>query len=133
MTNKKISVLIQKSPYQDLKAVEAMRMSVGLTLRNIEVYLFFLEDGLDALIEDSLERAEEAGFRKHLEVFIELGQTLVVETESIEASGNLSMAFDPMIWNRDAIISFVAQSDGVVIVSWIFGRALMESPSWRLY
>lgn len=116
MNNKKISVLIQKSPYQDLKAVEAMRMSVGLTLRDIEVYLFFLEDGLDALIEDYLERAEEEGFRKHLEMFIELGQTLVVETESIEASGNLSMAFDPMIWNRDTIISFVAQSDGVVIV-----------------
>lgn len=116
MNNKKISVLIQKSPYHDLKAVEVMRMSVGLTLRDIEVYLFFLDAGLDALIEDSLERAEEAGFRKHLEMFIELGQTLVVETESIEASGNLPMAFDPMIWNRDAIISFVAQSDGVVIV-----------------
>lgn len=116
MNNKKISVLIQKSPYQDLMAVEAMRMSVGFTLRDIEVYLFFLEDGLDALIEDSLERAEEAGFRRHLEMFIELGQTLVVEAESIEASGNLSMAFDPMIWNRDAIISFVTQSDGVVIV-----------------
>lgn len=116
MNNKKISVLIQKSPYQDLKAVEAMRMSVGLTLRDIEVYLFFLEDGLDALIENYLERAEEEGFRKHLEMFIELGQTLVVETESIEASGNLAIAFDPMIWNRDTIISFVAQSDGVVIV-----------------
>jgi sulfur relay (sulfurtransferase) DsrF/TusC family protein len=116
MNNKKISVLIRKSPYHEFKAIEAMRMSVGLTLRDIKVFLVFIEDGLDALLEDSLERAEDADIRKHLEMFIELGQTLVVERESMEASGNLSVTFDPVIWDRDAILLFPTQCDGVVIV-----------------
>jgi hypothetical protein len=38
------------------------------------------------------------------------------DLETIQPLCQAAMAFDPMIWNRDAIISFVAQSDGVVIV-----------------
>ena len=45
MNGKRIGILIRNSPERDLKVVEAMRMGVGLTIRDIEIYLFFLGDG----------------------------------------------------------------------------------------
>ncbi len=116
MSNKKLGIIIRNSPYDNLKVVEAMRLGVGLTLRDIQVYLFFLEDGLIALKEVSMDRDNEPVFVKHLKTLVELGQTLVAEHESIGANENLSKTLDPGLWKRDAIFMFLTQCDGAVVV-----------------
>ncbi len=116
MKGKKIGVVIRNSPDADLRAVEAMRMGVGLTLRDIEVYLFFLEDGLKALREKPVKRGDEPVYQKHLETLVELKQNLVVENESMEECECLCKTWNPMIWSRDAIFQFLTRCDGVVFV-----------------
>ncbi len=49
MADKKIGLIIRKSPYTSLEAVEAMRMGVGLTMRTIEVYVLLLEGSVRAV------------------------------------------------------------------------------------
>ena len=116
MNGKRIGVVIRNSPDVDLKVVEAMRMGVGLTLRDIEVYLFFLGDGLGALRERSANSTEQPVYLKHLETLVELGQNLVVENESMGAGERLCGTWDPMMWSRDAIFRFLTRCDGVIFV-----------------
>jgi sulfur relay (sulfurtransferase) DsrF/TusC family protein len=116
MSDKKFGILIRNSPYQNIKVVEAMRLGVGLTIRDIQVYLFFLEDGLIALREESIDSEDEPLFIKHLKTLVELGQTLVAESESKTKSENFYKALAPELWNRGNIFSFLTQCDGVVFV-----------------
>ena len=117
MAEKKIGLIIRKSPYTSLEAVEAMRMGVGLTIRNIEVYVFLLEDGLKALEKIGAEKkSAEFIFKKHLETLNELGQTLVAESRPEKIDEEFYRKLNPDIWSRDRIFNFIARCDGVVVV-----------------
>ena len=116
MNDKKFGILIRNSPYQNIQVVEAMQLGVGLTIRDIQVYLFFLEEGLIALREESIDSEDEPPFIKHLKTLVELGQTLVAESESKTQSQNFYKALAPELWNRGHIFSFLTQCDGVVFV-----------------
>lgn len=116
MNSKRICVLIGTSPFRSEKAAEAMRLSVGLTLRVPEVYLILVGDGLDALGAKGIEQDQEPSFKKHLECFTELGCPLVVEKEAMEARQGLHTDLGLDIWNRDDISSFLLECDGVIIV-----------------
>ena len=117
MAEKKIGLIIRKSPYTSLEAVEAMRMGVGLTIRNIEVYVFLLEDGLKALGKNGSEKkSDEMMFKKHLETLNELGQTIVAEGRPEKIDEEFYRKLNPDIWSRDRIFNFITRCDGVVVV-----------------
>lgn len=80
--DKKIAVLMDGSAFARGKAAEAMRMAVGLTLRNPGVQLILMDGG--AKILDTLELYPEAHppLAEHLNAYLDLGCPLVLEEKS---------------------------------------------------
>ena len=116
MKNKKIAIIIRKSPFHDVRAAEAMRIGVGLTLRDIGVYVFFLEEGIEALIKGTEGLTEEPDFLKHLTTLVELKQTLVMGSESVDSIKDLHLIVKPETWEKASIFQFITHCSGVVSV-----------------
>ena len=91
-------------------------MGVGLTLRDIEVYVFFLEEGVEALIKRTEELTEEPDFLKHLTTLVELKQTLVMGSDSADPIKDLDLIVETETWKKESIFQFIAQCNGVVSV-----------------
>ncbi len=116
MKNDNFVIVIRKSPYHDLRAEEALRLGLGLTLRDIEVNVVFLGEGVEAFHKVSPQSPVPAPFRKHLETLAEIGQTLIVERGSLEAAGNLFETPVPLMWEKEAVLRLIAECGGAVIV-----------------
>lgn len=116
MSDKKFGILIRNSPYNNLRVVEAMRLGLGLTTRDIQVHLFFLEAGLIALKEAFSDQEDEPIFLKHLKMLAELEQTLVAEADSVAGDENSSKTLGIVQWKRSDVFMFLTQCDGVVFV-----------------
>ena len=93
-----------------------MRLGLGLTTRDIQVHLFFLEAGLIALKEAFRDREDEPIFIKHLKTLAELEQTLVVEADSVAVDERSIKSLGIVQWKRSEILTFLAQCDGMVFV-----------------
>ena len=91
-------------------------MGVGLTLRDIEVYVFFLEEGIEALIKETEKLAEEPDFLKHLTTLAELKQTLVVASEFSDRVKGQDPIVETETWEKESIFHFIARCSGVVSV-----------------
>lgn len=77
--HKKIAVLMSGSACANGKAAEAMRMSVGLTLRNPGVRLFLLDGGAKVLDVREPYPEQQALFMEHLNAYLDLGCPLMLE------------------------------------------------------
>jgi predicted peroxiredoxin len=113
---KTVAVVIACSPWEDYRASEAMRMALGLTLRNPEVHLFLLERGVTDLERRQAEGVSGADFVRHLMSFLELGCPVIAEEEALNTVAGFALDDRIRIWRRDAIVRFVSRCQAVVLL-----------------
>ena len=99
-----------------VEANEALRMALGLTLRDDDIYVFLVDDALEIFSRSDLQNRVHGDTSRHIETLIELKQTVIMEKESIESSDDLDYpdAFEP--WTRDRINRFLAECDVTIVV-----------------
>ncbi|MBI2875264.1 MAG: DsrE family protein [Candidatus Tectomicrobia bacterium] len=111
---KRISILIRKTPFNTARNSEALRMGLGLTLRDDRVQLLFVEDGVYSLIEAHPELIGSPGLRRHLETLQELDCPLIAEKESLDQR-RLNPPPPPIeVRSRQEVALLLAQSDIVI-------------------
>lgn len=113
---KKIAVLISGSAALNGKATEAMRMAVGLTLRNPGVRLFLLDEGTKFLETKDLSSGLQAAFVEHLNAFLDLGCPVVVEEKNGGSPKHLLENSGMEARSREDIIRFLTDSDVVILL-----------------
>jgi sulfur relay (sulfurtransferase) DsrF/TusC family protein len=113
-SKKTISVLLRKVPFDTVRDVEALRMSLGLTLRDDRVQVLFLEDGVYTLLNTSPEAIGSPPLARHLETLLDLDCPLLVEKESLEERGLEHLVFPVKIMTRGEIAEILAQSHIVI-------------------
>lgn len=107
---KTISVLLRKAPFDTVRNAEALRMSLGLTLRDDRIQIIFLEDGVYTLLKTSPEAIGSPSLARHLETLQGLDCPLVVEKESLEERGLGQLSLPVEIKTRAEIAALLAQS-----------------------
>lgn len=113
---KKIAVLISGSAAQNGKAAEAMRMAVGLTLRNPGVRLFFVDGGVRLLETKEMCPGPQAAFTEHLNAYLDLGCPVVVEELNGGRSKHLLEGSGMEARSREDVIRFLTDSDVVILL-----------------
>jgi sulfur relay (sulfurtransferase) DsrF/TusC family protein len=111
---KKIVVIISKPPFNTIRSSEALRCAVGLTLEDENrVSVLFLGDG--ALTASSLttKRAEELGWRKHIETLEMMEAELVAEKEASERYG-LELSEPIKIEPKEKIYQAIMEADSII-------------------
>ena len=81
---KKVTVVLQKSPFNTLRNSEALRMSLGLTLANNAVSVIFTSDAVYNLLPAFPENIKSPAFGRHIEMLNTLKCKLIAEKESME-------------------------------------------------
>jgi tRNA 2-thiouridine synthesizing protein C len=111
---KMISVILRKAPFRTVKNTEALRMSLGLTLRDDKVQVIFLEDGVYTLLKTSPEAIDSPSLARHIETLQGLDSLFIAELESLEERGIKELSIPVEIKTRAEIAGLLTQSDVVI-------------------
>lgn len=102
---KGISVIVRESPLNSVKNSEALRMALSLTLKEHQVRVLFVEDGVYTLLPLSAPRVGFTDMDQYLESLVELQVPLIAEREAVEARGLKGLRYDPTLADRETILS----------------------------
>jgi sulfur relay (sulfurtransferase) DsrF/TusC family protein len=116
MAGKRVGVLIRRSPLKQVEAAEALRMALGLTLRDDDIYVFLVDDALEIFLKTDLQNSVREDVYRPIETLIELKQTVIMEKESVERSEDLDYPDAFESWARDKIMRFLAECDVTIVV-----------------
>ncbi|MDW8367271.1 MAG: DsrE family protein [Abditibacteriales bacterium] len=111
---KRITVVVRKSPFNSVRNAEALRMSVGMTLGDHTVQVVFMGDGVYTLLPVQPQEVGMPEVGKHLETLRMLRARLVVEKEAAEQRGLTQLKYRPEFLSRAEIGKLLAESDLVV-------------------
>ncbi|RJP18030.1 MAG: hypothetical protein C4520_15205 [Candidatus Abyssobacteria bacterium SURF_5] len=111
---KTTTILISQSPLKTVRATEALRMGVGLTLCGDSVQVLFIGDGVYSLLKTEPGRLGMAEYIRHIETLRQLGHRLFAERESITERyrGDVSVAVE--LISRDDAARMLLESDSVI-------------------
>ncbi len=113
---KKIAVLMGGAASTNGKATEAMRMTVGLTLRNPGVHLLLTDGGTKLMEGKDLQPGPGRTFLEHLYAYLDLGCPLMVEHTNGAAQKALLEGSGMEAWSRQEMIRFITDSDVVILL-----------------
>ncbi len=111
---KKITVIVRNLPMNTRRNAEALRMSVGLTLREDKVTVIFLDDGVYSATQTKPELINLKPLTKEFEVLSMLKCTLLVDRLSMEKRGISNLLGNVMPVQRDEIVKTITESDIVI-------------------
>ena len=111
---KKVTVVLQKSPFNTLRNSEALRMSLGLTLANNAVSVIFTSDAVYNLLPAFPENIKSPAFGRHIEMLNTLKCKLIAEKESMEERGIKEAKFSVEVKSRDEIFKLLKESKAVI-------------------
>ncbi|MEK6545934.1 MAG: DsrE family protein [Nitrospinota bacterium] len=111
---KKVTVVLQKSPFNTLRNSEALRMSLGLTLANNAVRVVFVHDAVYSLLPAKPDKIESPVFGRHIEMLNTLKCRVVAEKESIEEKGIGEIKYNVEVKDRKRVIELIKDSDSVI-------------------
>lgn len=114
--HKKIAVLMGGSAATNGKATEAMRMTVGLTLRNPGVHLLLIDGGTKLLEARDLQSEPRAAFSEHLNAYLDLGCPVAVEHTNSTAQKALLEGSGMEALSRKEVIRFITDADVVILL-----------------
>ena len=112
---KKIAVIIRRTPFNNIRNIEGLRMAVGATLRDDSVTVVFLDEGvrhagqLNSGIVGAKDTSEE------IEMLKIIATRLVVD-EGAAKTRNVELLSDIEPISHDMIAQLIADSD--VIIPW---------------
>lgn len=109
-------VLVRRSPLNSVKASEALRQSVGLTLAENEVTVIFLDVAAWLSLPLSPEIIGGGEIRKHIDALNALEAKIKVESESLDRYGidKKQVTTGIKIASKDEVVSDITSSEVVI-------------------
>lgn len=111
---KKISVIVRNLPFNTLKNAEALRMSVGLTLREDKVTVIFIDDGVYTATPTKSEIINVPAPVREFGALTMLKCKLLADKPSLEKRGIKELIENINIVERDEIVRTISESDIVI-------------------
>ncbi len=111
---KKITVIVRNLPMNTRRNAEALRMSVGLTLRDDKVSVIFLDDGVYTAAPSRPELINFKPPQKEFEALSMLKCPLLADKPSLEKRGLKHLPANIKIAEREEIVKTITESDIVV-------------------
>lgn len=116
MAAKKVAILIKRSPGEQEVIKEALRMAVGLTLRDNEVNIFFINKGCKGGSKIFLEEIGAPDIKRHITTLFELGQTIAIEDETMECHSELDYQGQLIKLKQEDILSYMTLCNVTIVV-----------------
>ncbi len=111
---KKITVVVRNLPLNTSRNAEALRMSVGLTLREDKVTVIFIDDGVYTVTPIKPERINLQPVKINFEVLSVLKCALLADKPSLENRGIRNLLANVRIVEREGIVKTITGSDIVI-------------------
>ena len=111
---KKISVIVRNLPFNTRKNAEALRMSVGLTLREDKVTVIFMDDGVYTATRTKPEIINVTPPVREFGALTMLKCRLLADKPSLEKRGIKELIENINIVEREEIIRTISESDIVI-------------------
>ena len=110
---KNILVIIRSLPFSGAKVSEALRMSVGLTIHDDPLCIFFVDDGVFALGQSNPGKIDLFPVDKHIEMLSELKREIYYDVASAKARG-VKPAFKARKSNLAGLAGLIGGSSTVI-------------------
>lgn len=111
---KKISVIVRNLPFNTRKNAEALRMSVGLTLREDKVTVIFIDDGVYTATRTKPEIINIPPPVREFEAFTMLKCRMLADKPSLEKRGIKELIENIQILEREEIVRTISESDIII-------------------
>ena len=111
---KKISIIVRNLPLNTRRNAEALRMSVGLTLREDKVTVIFMDDGIYSATHIKPELLNFAPLAREFEALSMLKCTLMADKPSMEMRGVKDVLPKVKPTEREEIVRTITESDIVI-------------------
>ena len=111
---KNIAVLVRNLPFNTRRNSEALRMSVGLTLREDKVTVIFIDDGVYSATQTKPELINVPASKREFEALSMLKCTLLADKPSLEERGIKNLVPNVKQAGRDEIVRTITGSDIVI-------------------
>jgi sulfur relay (sulfurtransferase) DsrF/TusC family protein len=111
---KKISVIVRNLPFNTRKNAEALRMSVGLTLREDKVTVIFIDDGVYTATRTKPEYINVPPPVREFGALTMLKCKLLADKPSLEKRGIKELIENINIVEREEIVRTISESDIVI-------------------
>jgi sulfur relay (sulfurtransferase) DsrF/TusC family protein len=114
MIMKKITVVVRNLPLNTRRNAEALRMSVGLTLREDKVTVVFMDDGVYSATHIKPELINFAPLNKEFEAFSILKCSQLADKPSMEKRRIKKLITTVKPAEREEIVRTITESDIVI-------------------
>jgi len=111
---KKITVIVRNLPFNTCRNAEALRMSVGLTLREDKVTVIFMDDGVYTTTRTKPELIHFAPLDREFGALAMLKCRLLADKSSMENRGISDLIEKIQHVEREEIVRTITESDIVI-------------------
>jgi sulfur relay (sulfurtransferase) DsrF/TusC family protein len=111
---KKITVVVRNLPMNTRKNAEALRMSVGLTLREDKVTVVFLDDGVYSATRTKPELVNLKPLTKEFEALSMLKCPMLADKLSMQKRSISTLVANVRAIEREEIVKMITESDIVI-------------------
>ena len=111
---KKITVIVRNLPFNTRRNAEALRMSVGLTLREDKVTVVFLDDGVYSATLANPEIIGAPTLKKEFEALPMMKCTMLADKPSMDKRWIKNLVPNVKQAQRDEIVRTITDSDIVI-------------------
>ncbi len=111
---KKIAVIVKNLPMNTQRNAEALRMSVGLTLREDKVTVIFLDDGVYSATQTKPEMIKLKPSSKEFEALSMLKCPMLADKLSMQKRSISTLVTNVRAIEREELIKKITESDIVI-------------------
>jgi sulfur relay (sulfurtransferase) DsrF/TusC family protein len=111
---KKVAVIIQTSPLNTLKSIEAFRMSVGLTLEGNHVDILLLGNGVWNALPINSKKIERPDVNQFMDALEMCGIGAYVESEAFPPSGQSGIRAGFKKKSKSELIQMIHHAEVVI-------------------
>ena len=111
---KNITVIVRNLPLNTRRNAEALRMSVGLTLREDKLTIIFMDDGVYSATSLKSDNINSSSSDKEFEALTMLGCSLLADKPSLESRAVKNLRENVIPAGREEIVNTITESDIVI-------------------
>ncbi|MFU8766917.1 MAG: DsrE family protein [Candidatus Methanoperedens sp.] len=111
---KKITVIVRNLPLNTRRNSEALRMSVGLTLKNDKVTVIFMDDGVYSATHLEPGIVNSRSSDREFEALSMLGCSLLADKPSLDKRSVKNLRENVVPAAREEIVNTITESDIVI-------------------
>ena len=111
---KKITVIVRNLPFNTRRNAEALRMSVGLTLREDKVTVIFMDDGIFSAIRLKPEKINFPSLDREFGALKMMKCTLLADKPSMDKREVKNLIDDIITADREEIVRIMNESDIII-------------------